>query len=62
MELKAEFKKQEIPNWRLYNIIGYNIFVSGLGVVYGINYRKLSKKYIKPKKYSMGQAIKYATY
>jgi len=43
-------------------VIPYNIFVGGLTVYYTLNFKKMSKKLFKPKKYTLLEIFKYGTF
>lgn len=40
MQLKAAFKAEQLPSWRYYSLVGYNMGVAGLLLLYGRSYRK----------------------
>eukprot|EP01016_Furgasonia_blochmanni_P049309 TRINITY_DN746_c0_g1_i15.p1 TRINITY_DN746_c0_g1~~TRINITY_DN746_c0_g1_i15.p1 ORF type:complete len:286 (-),score=80.03 TRINITY_DN746_c0_g1_i15:332-1189(-) len=59
--LEEKMKNERLPSWRVWALIPYNIGVAGLCYYYTINFRRLSKKLFKPRKYGFIELIKYGS-
>ena len=61
-EFEQKYKDHYLPRYRLYATIPYNIAVAGLCIYYTINYKKISKRLFKPKKFNSWELFKFGTY
>lgn len=61
IQFEMDYKDKYLPKHRLYSIIPFNLLVGGMCYYYTVNFRSISKKYFKPKSFSLGQLFKYGT-
>lgn len=59
--LESKYKEKYLPTYRKVLLIPYHFFVSGFLYYYMKNFKKISPKMFKPKKYNLWEITKYGT-
>ena len=56
---EQKWKDQWLPKWRAYMLIPYHLAIGGALYYYAKNFKAISKRYFKPKKYGLWEIVKY---